>query len=318
MNEFELIARFFSPLSGAGAFGLKDDAAVIPAQPGFDLVVTTDAIAEGADFFADDPADGVAKKALRVNLSDLAAKGAAPFGYLLNLSLPPDVTEEWLARFASGLEADQRRYGLSLLGGDTGRGPLTIIITAFGFVPEGGMIRRDGARPGDDVYVTGTVGDSGGGLALCRGDGKGLDAEQRAFLIGHYRLPEPPMALGPRLCGVARASVDISDGLVADLAHVARASGVRLAIEAKAIPRTTALRALWGDGAEAILRAATAGDDYQIAFTAAADRAQEVMVEAGRNGTTVTRIGSVTAGEGVALLLNGEELAVPRPGYRHF
>src|ERR1700761_8625676 len=148
MNEFDIIARFFAPLAGEGAFGLKDDVAVLPQRPGHDLIVTTDAISEGTDFFAFDPPDTVAQKALRVNLSDLAAKGAQPVGYLLNLSLPHSVHDAWLAAFASGLAADQKEFGISLLGGDTGatEGPLTIALTAFGFVLQGRLVRRSGAR----------------------------------------------------------------------------------------------------------------------------------------------------------------------------
>ena len=168
MDEFQIIAGIFAPLAGEGAFSLKDDAAVIAARPGFDLVVTTDAVAEGTDFFAFDPAPMVAQKALRVNLSDLAAKGAVPHAYLLNIALPPSTDMAWLRAFAHGLADDQAAFGISLLGGDTARteGPLSIAVTAFGFVPEGRMLRRSGARPGDGVYVTGTIGDSGGGLAI--------------------------------------------------------------------------------------------------------------------------------------------------------
>jgi thiamine-monophosphate kinase len=320
MDEFRIIAEIFAPLAGEGALGLTDDAALIAARPGFDLVVTTDAVAEGTDFFAFDPADLVARKALRVNLSDLAAKGAVPHGYLLNVALPHSVTADWLKVFAAGLEQDQKDYGIALLGGDTARteGPLSIAITAFGFVPEGRMPRRSGARIGDDVYVTGTIGDSGGGLAIFRRETHALTESQRDFLTGRYRLPAPPVALAPALPHFASAAVDISDGLVADLNHVARASGVTLAIDAAAIPRSDALRVFWGETAEAILRAATAGDDYQIAFTAPPSRRDAVMTAARDVAVTVTRIGRAEAGEGVVLRWDGQVLAVPRPGYRHF
>jgi thiamine-monophosphate kinase len=320
MDEFQIIAEIFAPLAGEGALGLTDDAALIAARPGFDLVVTTDAIAEGTDFFAFDPADLVARKALRVNLSDLAAKGAVPYGYLLNMALPHSVTADWLKVFAAGLEQDQKDYGIALLGGDTARteGPLSIAITAFGFVPQGRMPRRSGARIGDDVYVTGTIGDSGGGLAIFRRETHALTESQRDFLTGRYRLPAPPVALAPALPHFASAAVDISDGLVADLNHVARASGVTLMIDAAAIPRSDALRAFWGETAAAILRAATAGDDYQIAFTAPPSRRDAVMTAARDVAVTVTRIGRAEAGEGVVLQWDGQVLAVPRPGYRHF
>ena len=310
MDEFRIIAEIFAPLATAPfAFGLTDDAAAIPPRPGFDMVVTTDTIAEGTDFFKHDPAGSIAQKALRVNLSDLAAKGAGSKYYLLNIALPEGMTREWLEAFASGLRSDQDLWGLSLIGGDTSRteGPLTISITAFGIVPEGKMVRRAGARAGDGVYVTGTIGDSGGGLAIFKREKHALDETQRDYLIGRYRLPQPPVAFGPRLRDIASASVHVSAGLVADLGHLAKASGVRLVIDAASIPRSPALRALWGDSPEAIIRAATTGDDYQIAFTAT-----------GNSMTMATRIGRVEAGEGVALLLDGEALAMPKPGYAHF
>jgi thiamine-monophosphate kinase len=316
MDEFELIARIFAPLAGEGAFGLKDDAAIIASRPGFDLVVTTDAIAEGTDFFAFDPAASVAKKALRVNLSDLAAKGAAPHGYLLGIALPPSITAEWLVSFAQGLAEDQAEFGITLLGGDTARteGPLSISITAFGFVPQGAMVRRMGARAGDDVYVTGTIGDSGGGLAIFRRETHTLDEAQRDALIARYRVPQPPMVFGAQdLRSFASAAADVSDGLIADLSHVAEASGVKLVVDADAIPRSDALRAFWGDEDAAIIRAATAGDDYQVVFTA--DPANRTAIAA-LGGAT--RIGQAEAGQGVELRRSGAVLPVARTGFRHF
>ena len=307
MDEFGIIAKYFAPLDGEGALGLKDDAALLPARPGHELIVTTDTISEGTDFFAFDPADMVAQKALRVNLSDLAAKGAEPAGYLLNLTLTHTVTENWLAAFAAGLARDQQEFGLSLLGGDTGagEGPLSIAITAFGFVPQGKMIRRSGARPGDAVYVTGTIGDSGGGLAIFKRENHTLPDADRDHLIARYRVPQPPVAAGQQLRAIAHSSVDVSDGLIADLGHIAAASGVHIVVEGERVPLSEPLKALWGDSA--LLRAATAGDDYQIAFTALP----------GLSGA-FTRIGQVTEGEGVSLTVNGQPLSVPKPGYRHF
>ena len=319
MDEFAIIAEIFAPLAEhAGAFGLKDDAAVIAPRSGFDLVVTTDQVAEGTDFFKHDPADSIAKKALLVNLSDLAAKGAGPKYYMLNLALPQGMTREWLERFAAGLREIQNTYALSLLGGDTSAtdGPLAIAITAFGFVPHGKMVLRSGAKPGDAVYVTGQIGDSGAGLAIFRREKHTLTEAHRDYLISRYRVPQPPVEFGVALMGRASASVDVSDGLIADLGRVAAASHVKLEIEAAAIPRSEALRAWWGDGIEAIIRAATAGDDYQIAFTA--DPAQEQVIMAGAGAVAITRIGTVMAGQGVDLRHRGQSVAVPRPGYRHF
>ena len=309
MDESGLIARYFAPLAkDPGALRLKDDAAFIPPRPGFDLVVTTDQIAADTDFFPHDPPATVAKKALRVNLSDLAAKGATPEYYLLNLALP-SVREEWLADFAAGLAEDQREFGISLLGGDTSasEGPLSISITAFGFVPQGKMVKRSGAKAGDAVYVTGTIGDSAGGLAIFKREIHQLSDAQRDYLTKRYQVPEPPVAFGASLSGLASAAIDVSDGLIADLGHLADASKVKIELDAEAIPRSDALRAFWGDSADAILRAATAGDDYQIAFTAFP----------GLSGP-FSRIGKVLTGEGVTLAFKGEQIAIPRPGYRHF
>jgi thiamine-monophosphate kinase len=321
MDEFRIIADIFAPLAtDPGAFGLTDDAAAIPPRPGFDLVVTTDAIAQGTDFFKHDPAGSVAQKALRVNLSDLAAKGAAPEFYLLSIAMAEDVSLEWLNAFAAGLALDQENFGISLLGGDTSRteGPLTITVTAFGFVPTGRMLRRSTARPGHAVYVTGSIGDSGGGLAIFKREKHSLDETQRDHLIARYRLPQPPVVFGAALRDLASAGIDISDGLIADLGHIAQASAVAITVEAETIPRSDALRALWGDSQDAIIRAATAGDDYQIAFTADPAREADILAAGTKACAIVTRVGTVAAGEGVVLTLGGKEIAVPHPGYRHF
>jgi thiamine-monophosphate kinase len=307
MDEFGIIATYFAPLAGEGAFGLTDDVARLPRRDGHDLLVTTDTIIEGVDFFGFDPSARIARKALRVNLSDLAAKGAAPAQYLLNLSLPHTITPDWLAGFAQGLAADQEQYGISLLGGDTGAtdGPLSIAVTAFGFVPEGRMISRSGARAGDDVYVTGSIGESGGGLAIFRREIHRLSDADRDSLIARYRVPEPPVTFAAGLRDIAHAGVDVSDGLIADLGHIASASGVAIVVKGEQVPLSAPLKALWGDNV--LLRAVTAGDDYQIAFTGPPGLAGPF-----------TRIGHVEAGAGVRLTLGGSEITVPKPGYRHF
>jgi thiamine-monophosphate kinase len=303
MTEFDLIAELFAPLAGEGAFGLGDDVALVASRAGCDLVVTTDALVAGIDFFADDPPALIARKALRVNLSDLAAKGAEPQGYLLTLMLPDGIDDAFLRAFAQGLAEDQRAYGIALLGGDMSRtpGPLAISITAFGHVPTGRMVRRGGAKAGDHVFVTGAIGDSAGGLAILKGEAQGSGR-----LVARYRLPEPRVSLAPALRD-ATAAIDVSDGLIADLGHVAEASGVRIAVDAGLIPRSPDLRALWGDSEAAIVRAATAGDDYEVAFTAS------------RPLAGATRIGRVEEGAGVVLLdAEGREIAVARKGFTHF
>ncbi len=319
-SEFALIAQVFAPLATApGALGLTDDAALLPARPGCDHIVTTDALVEGVHFFADDPPLSIAKKALRVNLSDLAAKGAEPEGYLLALSLPPRIDLEWIEAFARGLGEDQRTFGIPLLGGDTTStgGPLTLAITAIGFVPAGTMIRRAGAKPGDGVYVSGAIGDAGGGLALLKGGGAQIAGSGRTHLIDRYRIPTPRMTLGLALRGVASAGLDVSDGLIADLSHIADVSAVRIVAEAERVPRSPALHALWGDSVEAIVRATTSGDDYELAFTAGSEAA--VAQASKRSGVPVSRIGRVEEGSGVALFgPNGQELDISHAGYTHF
>ena len=318
MDEFSIIAEFFAPLAtDPAAFGLKDDAAAIPARPGFDTVITTDTITQGTDFFPHDPPGMVAQKALRVNLSDLAAKGAVPAYYFLNLVLPHSVTRDWLKSFTDGLRQDQHHFGISLLGGDTSSGDLAAVsVTALGYVPGGTMLRRNGAKAGDIVYVTGSIGDSAGGLAIFKRETHTLNEAQRDHLIARYRVPEPPVAFGAMLRGLASASVDVSDGLIADLGHVT--SQVAITVDAEKVPRSDALRAFWGDESAAIIRAVTAGDDYQIAFTAPPQNEAKILAAAKSAGIAVKAIGSVSAGQGVIVTHRGQTLVIPKPGYRHF
>ena len=236
-GEFELIARYFAPLasSEAGAFGLLDDAAVIAHGPGREIVVTTDALVGGIHFIGDEPARDIARKALRVNLSDLAAMGAVPRAYSLALALPDDVGEAWVADFAAGLGDDQAVYEIGLIGGDTvaTTGPPVVSITAYGECDAGRAVRRAGARPGDRLYLSGTVGDAAFGLRVLKGE---LVVDGGEGLVARYRLPAPRSTLGPRLVGLATAMIDVSDGLVADLGHIAAASGVGAILRAGAVP----------------------------------------------------------------------------------
>ncbi|HKD22482.1 MAG TPA: thiamine-phosphate kinase [Rhizomicrobium sp.] len=320
LGEFELIAALFAPLSrnAPGAFGLTDDAAVLVPPLGHELVLKTDAIVEGVHFLHDDPAESVARKALRVNLSDLAAKGAEPAGYLMTLLLPAWPDMAWLEAFAGGLAADQAEFGLSLLGGDTSAtpGPLAISIAAMGFVPQGQMIRRAGATSGDCIFVSGTIGDAAGGLAVLK-DAKKTHTSPE--LVARYRVPSPRLQLGRALRGIATAALDVSDGLVADLAHMAKSSRVRMVIEAARVPLSPALQHLWGSSADAISRAVTAGDDYEIAFTAPASQRGAIIDAAARCGVSVTEIGRVEAGEGVVLRdQGGKDVPIVRGGFTHF
>ncbi len=321
-GEFAMIDRIFAPLATSpGALGLTDDAALVALKPGQEMVVTADTLVEGVHFFRDDPPELIAQKALRVNLSDLAAKGAEPLGYLLTLSLAPWIDEDWLKSFANGLGADQMEFGIALLGGDTTAtpGPLTLSITAMGSVGLGMMIRRGGARPGDLVFVSGTIGDAGGGLAVLKGEAADASPSAREVLIGRYRRPTPRLGLGRLLPPLASASLDVSDGLLADLAHIAEVSAVGIVIEVGSIPLTPSLRELWGNSDEAVIRAATAGDDYELAFTAPAILRERVVAAAEAAGVSITEIGRVQAGSGVLLLDRaGNRLPVEKSGFTHF
>lgn len=322
VGEFALIAELFAPLSTSrSAFGLKDDAAILPQRIGQDIVVTTDMVVQGVHFLDTDPPDTVARKALRVNLSDLAAKGARPVGYLMALSLPSSIDMSWLRSFADGLADDQRHFGVVLLGGDTTAtpGPTTIAISAFGYVPKGTMILRSRARAGDLIYVTGTIGDGAGGLGVSRGERKDLSRAARDHLLHRFRIPQPRTTIGPLLRGVASAALDVSDGLIADLGHISETSGVRIVIEAQSVPRSAALHALWGDGPDALARAFTGGDDYEIAFTAPARLERKVMQASARTGVPVSKIGWVEKGRGVNLRDSaGAPIAIGAGGWTHF
>src|SRR4051812_43054475 len=240
IGEFELIDRYFAPLAKgfAGAGGLKSDNAFLAVDARYDLVVKTDTIVSGVHFLVDEKPELVAARALRVCLSDLAAGGAVPYVYQLSLSLPRDWTERWVARFSRGLAADQRRFGITLCGGDTTGtpGPTTITITAFGRVARGKGLGRDGARAGDELWVTGTIGDAALGLMVARGRLKSASLEKR------YRLPQPRTRLGARLVGIASAAADISDGLLADVGHIANASGLSARIERDQVPLSMAAK----------------------------------------------------------------------------
>jgi len=327
-GEFELIARYFAPLAKGfpGAYGLQDDAAVVAPSSGHEIVAKTDAIVGGVHFLPDDPPELVARKALRVNLSDLAAKGAVARCYLIDLILPAGTTEDWVAGFARGLAADQETFGVHLIGGDTNAtpGPLTIALMALGEVPEGQILRRGGARDGDAVFVTGTVGDAALGLAALRGALPELDPAAADHLIGRYRLPEPRVGLGPRLIGLASATIDISDGLVADLGHICEVSRLGAIVDTARVPLSDAARrAIAGDPARQ-MAALTGGDDYEILFTAAPDAAHRIARLSQETGIRISEIGRMCAapadgGDRVVLRdAAGERIEVARRGWAHF
>jgi thiamine-monophosphate kinase len=320
LGEFGRIARFFAPLAAGapGALGLTDDAALVDCPPGERLVVTVDAMVEGVHFLSRDPPDLVARKLVRVNLSDLAAMAARPVGYFLTTALPKSHGDDWLAGFAAGLAQDQAEFGITLLGGDSVStpGPVGLTLTAFGRIAVGGEVRRAGARPGDLVFVSGTIGDGALGLEAAQGklDGE-LTPADVAFLADRYRLPRPRVGLGPLLSGLASAMMDVSDGLAGDLGHICTVSGVAGVIEAGRVPLSAAAARL----PDRLATVLTGGDDYELLFTAPPDRQADVMAAASAAGVPVTMIGRIEAGQDVRVLDSaGSAIALDGVGWRHF
>ena len=323
-GEDSLIARYFRPLAtDPGAFGLDDDAAALRPD-GSDIVVTTDAIVEGVHFLPDDPPDTIARKALRVNLSDLAAKGATPAGFVLTLALrSPD--EAWLEPFAAALGEDATQFSCPLLGGDTVStpGPLMISVTAFGRVPPGRMVHRSGAGAGERVMVTGTIGDAALGLAILRG-GKVHAASSgkatREALIGRYRVPQPRTAMAEIIRDHASAAMDVSDGLAGDLTKLCGVSGVSAVIDMASIPLSEAATDLVSRGIVGLETLIAGGDDYEILCTLPEDRVMAFAQAARGAGIAVSSIGTVIAGSAVPKFIDGEgtEIALERRSYSHF
>src|SRR3954447_7874583 len=324
-GEDSLIARYFKPIAtDPGAFNLGDDAAVLDGQGG-DVVVTTDAIVEGVHFLPGDAPDTIARKALRVNLSDLAAKGAEPAGFVLTLALRA-VDDAWLAPFARALGEDAASFRCPLLGGDTVStpGPLMISVTAFGRVAEGKMIHRRGAKPGDRVVVSGTIGDAMLGLDVLKGGAAAAAlADDRAacdMLIGRHRLPQPRNALAQAVRDHASAAMDVSDGLAGDLGKLCAASGVSAAIDVPSIPLSGPAANLMARGAVRIEALVSGGDDYEILCAIPENQFVAFATAAGSAGVTVASIGTIVAGTSAPKFLDahGTEISLSRRSYSHF
>ena len=324
-GEDSLIARYFKPIAtDPGAFSLDDDAAVLKAL-GADIVVTTDAIVEGVHFLPGDPPETIARKALRVNLSDLAAKGAAPAGFVLTLALRT-AEDAWLKPFAGALGEDAKSYACPLLGGDTVStpGPLTISVTAFGRVPADKMVHRRGAQCGDRIVVTGTIGDAALGLDILKGGPVATalagDEAARQMLVGRYRVPQPRNALAAAIRAHASAAMDVSDGLAGDLTKLCAASGVSAAIHAPGIPLSRPAAALVANRTVGIDTLITGGDDYEILCTVPEAEFEAFAQAARKAGVAVTAIGAVIAGSAIPSFLDGQgrELALKRRSWSHF
>lgn len=321
-GEFERIERLFAPLAAGfpGALGLTDDAALIRPTDGHELVVTTDTVVAGVHYIGDESPDLVARKLLRMNLSDLASMGARPVAYTLNVALPSDLEDDWLEAFTQGLAMDQAEFGISLAGGDSVStpGPVTLTVTAFGEVPAGRALRRSGARPGDVVFVSGTVGDGALGLKVQRGLLPALPQAQQDVLTARYRLPRPRLGCGVGLRGIAHAAIDVSDGMVADLGHIADTSGVAARIDAASVPLSEAASAALA--LDPALRDAVlgGGDDYELLFTVPPASVGRVAALSQALALPLTAVGAIEPGQGVRVLgADGAEIALATRGFTH-
>ena len=314
MNERALIERLLVPLAThPAARGLADDAAVFAPPLGRELVFTHDMLVSGVHFLPDDPPSDIAWKLLAVNLSDLAAMGARPMGVLIGLGLAGQ-GEAWLTAFTAGLQRALGRWDVPLLGGDTVSGltQVTLSLTAVGAVEPGRALPRAGARPGDHVWVSGSIGDAGLGLALLQNRLAAADPVSAKILLNRYRRPEPRLALGRALAGIATACMDVSDGLLIDADRLARASSVGITVELAAVPLSAAARA----HAACPLDAATAGDDYELLFTAPSGAADAIVAAAAT--LAITRVGTVARGLGVTVLnADGVPVTPARLGWEH-
>lgn len=324
-SEDELIARYFAPIAGPGSLGLLDDAALIRPSPGQDLVVTADALVAGVHFFADDAARSIARKCLAVNLSDLAAKAATPVGFVLTLALPAAWSPDWLGDFAEGLGQEAAHRGCPLLGGDTVRtpGPLTVSITAFGSVPEGRMVPRTGVRPGDSLYVTGTIGDAALGLQFrleAKPDASPIDPESRAFLLDRYLHPQPRLALRDALERHASGGMDVSDGFVGDLRKMMRASGCGAEVHLERVPLSPAAEAAITAVPSRFEVAMTGGDDYEILVSVPAQQTEAFESQARASGVRVTAVGRAVPGSAPPRFLasGGQDRRFDRGSFSHF
>ncbi|WP_340150152.1 thiamine-phosphate kinase [uncultured Sneathiella sp.] len=322
-GEFALIDRLLKPLAAGtpAALDLTDDAAVLVPTPGQDLVLAKDAMVAGVHFLENDPAEAVARKLLRVNLSDLAAMGATPVGYLLATFWPEKLPRDWIEGFVSGLQMDQEEFGIGLLGGDTVRtpGPLSLSLTAIGEVAAGKALRRNGAGEGDLIVVSGTLGDGALGLLALKGELGTLKEEARQALVRRYHLPQPRLALGRLLTGRATACIDISDGPLADIGHIAKESNLGAVIEWARVPLSDPAREVVTKDSRLREVVLTGGDDYELAFTLPPALEGELDDLAKDSGIALTVIGRMTAGEGVRVVdEDGSDMPLKTRGWQHF
>ncbi|MFT9449629.1 thiamine-phosphate kinase [Gluconobacter japonicus] len=313
-GEFSFIARHFRPLAGLESLDLRDDCALISCPLGQELAISTDTMVENVHFLSDDPPETLGRKLLRCNLSDIAAMGATPYAYTLNVTIPRNsrYNDSWFSAFVAGLSEDQARYGVTLLGGDTTSisGPLVLSATVFGRLHKGTALRRNGARPGDSLWVTGTIGDAALGLLALQGK----ISDSSGFLADRYRLPQPRTGL--TLNGIVHAAMDISDGLIQDCQHIAEESEVAIDVLAEAVPASSEAKSL---GPEWLEQRLTGGDDYELLLACAPEQENALIEISQKAYTPITRIGTVHSGKGVRVLdQNGQAIQFLKGGWQHF
>jgi thiamine-monophosphate kinase len=323
ISEFDVIAKYLKPLaaSAPGAFALSDDAAVLPDLPsGHAYVVTKDALAAGVHMRSDESPADMARKALRVNLSDLAAMGARPIGLFMALCLGADTDESFVQAFCTGLGADLKTFDVALMGGDIIRqpGPFIVSITAFGHAPRDRMLRRSGAQIGDTLWITGTIGDAALGLRAATGQLSGLKTADQEYLVDRYCIPQPRTKLGVRLIGLAHACIDVSDGLVADVGHICAGSALGCVIQSEKVPVSPAVRAVLAQNSDVLVDILTGGDDYELAFAAPERAAEQIRHLAAAASIQISSIGTFVSGHDVEVRdRNGDRIPIPSGGYRH-
>ncbi|MFD2207590.1 thiamine-phosphate kinase [Kiloniella antarctica] len=327
VSEFDLIDSCFAPLSKdyEEAYGLKNDAALISEHPDSSTVVTMDTLIAGVHFFNSDPADDIARKCLRVNLSDLAAMGAKPTAYTLSMAYSDDLNAPWVKSFVRGLDADQQEFSIRLIGGDTVKthGPLTITITCFGSVPRHRCLKRNTATPGQDIWVSGTLGDSAAGLQILKGEVSFDNQELRDVLVHRYQVPMPRIGLGICLLNdnISNTAMDVSDGLLADLSHITKASKVGATVLEQKLPYSNALKALFSknETLKMVELAVTGGDDYELLFTADKLYRKKINDLARKLSLKISCIGSINSDKGVSLIEeNGNHIHLSKMGWKHF
>lgn len=320
-GEFELIARYFAPLAGEGAFGLKDDAALLVASSGNPIVVTQDAIAAGVHFLPDDPPDLIARKALRVNISDLIAKGSHPFAYSLALGLPSNIAEDWIERFARGLAEDQAEYGVRLTGGDTYTSEqLTVSVAAFGEVKEGAYRSRLGAKAGDKIIVSGCFGDAAFGLLALLGKLNGLQDSDLQTLVHAYHLPKPPFGVQSAIARFANAAMDVSDGLIGDLEKLCAASNISARIDLDQVPLSHAVQSPIKSNPAHKYLPFTGGDDYQVLLSVPAIQIDKLLATARDANVLMTIVGEVFDSNELSVFTyeNDERVHLTETSFAHF